>query len=112
MLTTFEQAVVGHLVADWLLQNNWMADNKEQLLHPAAWVHSGIHTIFLSAILGWQGGIMLGVVHLLIDTRKPLRWWAKLFGKTNDGKMSEHVAIWCDQTLHIVSIGVWIAFVS
>ena len=110
MLTIFEKAFIGHLVADWLLQNNWMAENKGRLLHPAAWVHSGIHTIVLGIVLGWQGGLVLGFAHLLIDTRKPLQWWAKFFGKTSDGsKMSEQVAIWCDQVLHIASIGIWIA---
>ena len=35
-LTTFEAALMLHLIADWLLQNEWMAVKKLRLSHPAA----------------------------------------------------------------------------
>jgi hypothetical protein len=51
-LTALERGWVAHLVADWLLQNNWMAKNKSSLVHPAAWVHALIHASCQALALG------------------------------------------------------------
>jgi hypothetical protein len=109
MLTPFERGVTAHLIADWLLQNHWMAQNKMSLRHPAAWVHAGIHALFLGLALGWQAGLILGIIHLLIDTRIPLRVWQDLIQQTRDGPAALHTAIWADQVIHIVTIAAWIA---
>jgi hypothetical protein len=109
MLTPFERGLVAHLIADWLLQNDWMARNKMKLNHPAAWTHAGIQAIALGIALGWQAGILLGLVHLLIDTRIPLGWWQRVFRQTTEGPAALHVTIWADQVLHITAIAVWVA---
>lgn len=94
--------IVVHLVCDWLLQNAWMADNKASLLHPAAWVHSGIH--FVGALLVFPPlfALLIGLTHILIDTRKPLKWWRAFYRQTTDpaNPASMHVAIWGDQVAH------------
>ena len=91
--------IVLHLIADWPLQNDWMANNKMKRRvkkmhippgepgvinytkwwdrHPAAYVHAGIHGILLALIFGWVA-IPLAITHLLIDTRKPVVWWSRL----------------------------------
>lgn len=112
MLTLFELGFVAHLIADWLLQNHWMAVNKSNLRHPAAWVHSGIHAMVLGLVLGWQAGLMLGFVHLLIDTRIPLTWWQRVFRQTIEGPYAIPTAIWGDQVLHIITIALWVAFAA
>ncbi len=109
MLTPFERGLIAHLIADWLLQNDWMASNKMNLAHPAAWIHSSIHAVALSLALGWQAGLVLGFIHLLIDTRIPLQWWQRTFRQTSEGPAALHVAIWGDQVLHIAFIGLWVA---
>ena len=81
MLTPFERGLVAHLVADWLLQNDWMALNKMNLRHPAGWVHAAIHGLLLGLALGWAGGVALGILHLLLDTGRPLNWWIRVFKK-------------------------------
>ncbi len=111
-MTPFERGLVAHLVADWLLQNDWMATYKVSLRHPAAWVHSGIQAVCLGLALGWQAGLALGIVHLLIDTRLPLRWWQRVFRQTTEGPFAPHTAIWADQVLHVAAITVWIAVVG
>jgi len=107
-MTLFEKAVVAHLIADWILQNSWMAQNKISLRHPAAWTHAGIHAVCLGLVLGWPGGIVLGVVHLLIDTRVPVAWWIRVFKKSGQAPDANTIAIWLDQTLHIVCIAIWL----
>lgn len=111
-MSLFEKAVVAHLVADWLLQNDWMARNKVSLAHPAAWVHFGIHTGLLWPILGWEAALALGLSHLLIDTRVPLRWWRKTIRQTTDGYIGELVAITSDQVVHIICLAVVILWLQ
>jgi hypothetical protein len=106
-MTPFENALVAHLVGDWLLQNDWMARNKSNLRHLAAWVHSGIHGILLGLVLGWQGGVVLAVMHMLVDTRVPQRWWSRLLRQTTTGPLGDHVLIWGDQVIHIGMIALW-----
>jgi hypothetical protein len=107
-LTPFERALVAHLVADWLLQNNWMAQHKYQLRHPAAWVHGAIHALCLTWALGWQGGVVLSLVHMLIDTRIPVGWWMRNFKDSAHLPESREIAVWADQVLHIATIALWI----
>jgi len=112
MLTPFERGLVAHLIADWLLQNDWMAKNKMNLKHPASWAHAAIHTIALGLALGWPAGLALGVVHLLIDTRLPLQQWQRIFRQTTEGPAALHLAIWADQVIHIACIATWIGWAT
>lgn len=110
MLTLFEQALVMHIIGDWILQNDWMATNKPNLKHPAAWIHGAIHAALLTFVLGWQAGLIIGVFHMLIDTRIPFRWWQKTFRMTGEGPNAVHVAIWTDQVMHVLCLAIWIQF--
>ena len=107
-LTPFERALVAHLVADWMLQNDWMARNKTDLRHPAAWTHAAIHATCLGLALGWQGGLVLGIVHLLIDSRVPVTWWMETVKACNEVPEAGSIAIWLDQTLHVACIAAWV----
>jgi hypothetical protein len=109
MLTPFERGLVANLIADWLLQNDWMARNKKSLRHPASWTHAGIHAVVLTIALGWEAGLVLGAVHLLVDTRVPLNWWQKVFRQTTEGITGTIVQIGADQVLHIAALAAWVA---
>ncbi len=112
MLTPFERALMAHLVADWLLQNDWMAMNKTRLSHPAGWVHAGIHAICLGLALGPLAGAVLGAVHLLLDTRVPLEWWIRVFKKSDKVPEARLIAIWTDQVIHLATIAAWVAWMA
>ena len=99
-----------HLIGDWILQNDWMAENKPNLRHPAAWVHTAVHVVLMTLVLGWLAGLVLGALHMLVDTRGPLQWWRRKFRMTTEGPNAIHVAIWSDQVLHIVCIAAWVQF--
>lgn len=107
-MTPFERGLVAHLVADWILQNEWMALNKASLRHPAAWTHAAIQGLCLALALGWLGGLVLGILHLLIDTRVPVDWWIRVFKRCGKAPEATSIAIWLDQTLHIVCIALWV----
>ena len=101
--------IVLHLLADWLLQNDWMSRNKANLLHPAGYIHAGIHGLLLSAIFGWAA-LPLAVAHLLIDIRKPVEWWSRLIRQTQPTRgdylvdIGLEVRFWTDQVFHIVCV--------
>ncbi len=108
-MTPFERGLVAQLVADWILQNDWMARNKLSLRHPAAWVHAGIQAVCLGLALGWQAGLVLGIIHMFIDTRAPVAWWVRVFKKCGQVPQAGWIGIWLDQTVHLVCIAAWVA---
>lgn len=110
MLTPFERGLVAHLVADWVLQNDWMARHKSDLGHPAAYVHAGIHAACLAVALGPLGGAVLGVVHLLVDSRAPVAWWMRVYKRCERSPEAPQIALWLDQALHLICLAAWVAF--
>jgi Protein of unknown function (DUF3307) len=108
-LTPFESGLIAHLVADWIFQNDWMARNKMSLRHPASWTHAAIQGLCLGLALGWLAGLVLGVAHLLIDTRVFLVWWMRSFKKCHQAPDASSIATWLDQTLHILCLALWVA---
>jgi hypothetical protein len=95
---------VIHLFVDWMFQNEWMAENKMNLRHPSGYIHAASHGIALLLVFPPLAALALGVVHLLIDTRKPLDWWAGVFHQTNEGDLGVQLVIWRDQALHVGTI--------
>jgi len=108
-MTPFERGLVAHLIADWILQNDWMARNKMSLRQPASWTHAAIQGLCLGFALGWLAGLVLGFVHLLIDTRVPVAWWMRCFKQCDQAPEAVSIAIWLDQTLHVVCIAIWVS---
>jgi len=103
---------VVHLTVDWLLQNEWMAENKASLRHAAAYVHSGLHGVAMLLVFPPLAAAALGVVHLLVDTRRPLEWWGRVLGQTVEGEVAVPLAIWRDQVLHLATIAAAALIVS
>lgn len=98
-----------HIVADWFLQNHWMATHKTSLKHPAAYVHSGIHGVLSLLVFPWPVALALFVAHLLIDLRTPLLWWGRVVGQSTPEQMgSAYVpfAFLRDQAAHWVCLAV------
>ncbi len=109
MLTVFERALIAQLLADWIFQTDWMARNKKDLRHPAAWVHSFIYGVFLGLAVGWLGGVVLGLLHVVIDTGWPLNWWLRAVKKCERAPQFDLIRLLTDQAIHVVLIAAWIA---
>lgn len=100
--------VLIHLVCDWLLQSDWMATNKANLKHLAGYVHASIHTIGLLLVFPWFVAVIVGITHLFIDTRIPLKYWGELCVNAPtdpSNPVTLHIAMWRDQVLHMLIIG-------
>jgi hypothetical protein len=99
MLPALAALLTAHMVADYPLQMNWMAENKHEHIAPLL-SHSLIHGTTGATLLYLVGvspvtagivGVELFVVHFLIDySDLSIRW---------------------DQTAHFLSI-VWLALVN
>ena len=55
---------------------------------------------------------MLGLLHLLIDTGRPLNWWIGVFKKCGDAPQAALIRLWTDQTIHIATIAGWVALTA
>ena len=98
--------LVAHFCVDFLFQNDWMALNKVSLLHPAAWVHSGLQLAGALLVFPLWAALLLAITHLLIDTRRPLCWWRRIMRQAQGGPIFLPLSIWQDQVAHVVCLAV------
>jgi hypothetical protein len=97
---------VLHLVVDWLFQNRWIAENKYRSGHPSGYLHAVLQGLAMLIVFPPVAALALAVAHFVIDTRKPLEWWARLVDQPESGPVAVSVHIWRDQALHIATIAV------
>src|SRR4051812_8255145 len=84
-----------HFVADFVLQNDWMATNKSKDFVALGW-HVGLYTVCFW-IFGWQFAIVNGCLHFLTDmitSRITAYLWAK------ERRHDFFVTIGFDQLIH------------
>ena len=98
----FINALVAHLLGDWLLQNSWMTKNKRESRKVLV-VHVLV-TALPFVVFGFSLGqiIMIAITHLLIDGFQLGSLWNRLFKKDD----YLFVKAMDDQALHVLSI--WI----
>lgn len=113
-MEVFASALVGHLVGDYLFQNDWMALNKKASSFHCA-VHCFIWTVCVMAFSGviFHGGLMPVIVfwilfgtHFLQDRTGLIRWYMRAIGqeKFATGPCSPWSIIVVDNVWHIVTI--------
>ena len=71
--------IVAHLVGDYLLQSDWMANEKTKYSFPAI-IHSLFYTLpFLFITLSWKPLVLILLSHFIIDRFRLARYvcWAK-----------------------------------
>jgi hypothetical protein len=99
--------------------------------HPAAYVHALPHGLVQLLVFPWWAALIIGVTHLLIDTRTFVAWWSKLIRQTQPAPSQQlrisreaflnadqiraslrsfdigsDVRIWVDQVAHIAVLAV------
>ena len=97
--------LMGHLVGDYLLQNDWMALNKKR----SSW-HCGVHcllyTLAIALFTGWHV-LPLAVVattHFAIDRTGVVLGWMKLIGQSrfSEPPMGPWSIVVVDNTMHLL----------
>ncbi|MFO7634254.1 MAG: DUF3307 domain-containing protein [Caldilinea sp.] len=101
----FVWAFVAHLAADWLFQTEWMVIYKVNLRHPAGYIHAAIYALCMAVVFPPLVAILIGVTHLLVDTRVPVRWWMRVVkGMSNRTSGAAAVEMGVDQVFHVMVI--------
>jgi hypothetical protein len=115
-MTLFNWLLIGHLVGDWMLQNDWMARNKQRRwFSPAILVHCTIYTLSLVIALWWAHPAnpptlylcfiaIIFLTHWLIDAGNLATLWMHLLRQTRLG----FVQITVDQTMHLLVLAAMI----
>jgi hypothetical protein len=101
-------AIIGHLVGDYLLQNDWMALNKKDHDLPLL-VHCVIWTACVCMFSGWYSPtvvLLLFWTHWAQDGTCIVRNWMSLIGqdKFATGPCSPWSIIVVDNVWHIVTL--------
>lgn len=110
-MNTYIWLLLGHLLGDWVLQNDWMAKGKKKgLFTLAGAVHYAVYTgvilgaLWLSGVTGRGLGFYLGcgifvfVSHWLIDATDSVEWWMRFYRQSR----LEVVRVMVDQALHLL----------
>lgn len=99
MLNMALELFCGHCVADWALQTDFIATNKNRhTAIPGFWIHvltahAGIHGLFVYVATGSAAlGLAEMAAHWLIDATKNEGW----------------ISLNTDQALHFACKGVWL----
>lgn len=105
-------AIIGHLVADYLLQFDWIAENKKKS-HIICGLHCLIWTIFVCSMGKiWSSAafVVLFSTHFIQDRWQLIPWYMNKVGQTNFAKppLSPWSLIVVDNVWHIFTI--WIIY--
>lgn len=105
---TLTLAIVGHLVGDYLLQNDWMALHKKQSAFRCA-VHCALWTLAVCAFAGWwypAAFVFLFAAHFAQDHTTVIAWWMDKTGQTafRTGPCAPWSIIVVDNVWHIVTL--------
>lgn len=113
-MNTLTLAVIGHLVGDYLLQNDWMALHKKQSSFRCA-VHCALWATAVCGFAGWPLWVwpILFAAHFAQDRTNVIAWWMDAIGQTQfrTGMCAPWSIIVVDNVWHLVSLVIVAHFV-
>ncbi len=114
-MNTFTWLLLGHLIGDWLLQNDWMARGKRiRFFTLPGLAHFLVYAITVLATLWLDSGTalppptyglafaLLFVSHWVIDASSIVAVWMRLLHQTD----IPMVRIMVDQTFHCIILAI------
>lgn len=113
-MTIFSWLLIGHLIGDWMFQNDWMARDKRGRWWSSQCVtHCLVYTVAV-VLVAWLGSglqatapqlgfafFVILITHWLIDGFNLAEHWGNLINQTQ----SSFVRIVVDQTMHLIVLG-------
>jgi hypothetical protein len=119
-MNTMTWLFLGHLVGDWLLQNDWMAKGKKKgFFSLPGLTHFAVYTIVLLGVLIFDGrgeynglllflvGLLIFLSHWILDATNIVERWMRFYHQTE----APMIRLMVDQTFHFVIlalIAVWV----
>jgi hypothetical protein len=101
-------AFLGHMVGDYILQTDWMAENKKSktlpcLVHSIIWASS---VVLFSGWLNWLPFLALLTLHFIQDRTYLVRNWMRLMGQEHfaTGDYAPWSLVIVDNTFHLLQI--------
>ncbi len=104
--------LLGHLVGDYILQNDWQAANKTQRHWPCL-IHCLLYTVSVWAFsflwLPWWGLAICFLSHYPIDRYRLAAWWMKnISGQTHFASKEHPMFPWSvvmvDNIFHLLTL--------
>ncbi len=109
-MNTLAFAIVGHMVGDFLLQNDWMSSGKKKsslicAIHCAIWTASVLLFVGDSWWSPWTA-LFLFATHFIQDRTQVIKWYMNHFGQKifATPPMSPWSMIVVDNTFHLVAL--------
>lgn len=101
------EQILLHLIGDYLIQNDWMAQNKKKLTWAgelACQVHCLSYSLPFLFIGSWVALLAIYITHYAIDRSQFVSWFMRVTGKSDFSKAP--FAPWSifvvDNTFHLV----------
>jgi hypothetical protein len=98
-----------HLIGDYLLQNDWMANQKTKAFLPAA-IHASLYSLLFLFITEPSWWMLLIGSHFLIDRYRLAIYWIKLVNwnwKSKNFGFDDNKPAWMSVWLMIIIDNVW-----
>ena len=97
--------LIGHLIGDYILQNDWMAQNKKKENLPC-FVHCLLWTISVVVCTGWwiypSVWFLVFASHWIFDRTQISMWYMKITKKSSqDNPFFPLVYVAVDNTCHL-----------
>jgi hypothetical protein len=105
------EQLIAHMIGDYVIQNNWMAQNKLRST-PIAILHGLVYTLpFLLLTGSWLSLAIIASTHIVIDRFTLAKKWCQLANfnwQTKDGfspEAPDYLRVWVvilvDNTFHL-----------
>lgn len=98
--------LIAHLLGDYCLQNQWMADNKTKR-HAVALAHVLLYTsvFVILCTTSWKALAVIGGTHFFIDRYRLAKYWVDLYGIGVGPNVPPFLSVWLliivDNTFHL-----------
>ncbi|MCS6825746.1 MAG: DUF3307 domain-containing protein [Caldilinea sp.] len=119
-MSLFAWLLIGHLIGDWMLQNDWMARYKRgRWWSSECIVHCVVYSVSVVLAAWWGGRGLVSELqlvtafpfllfsHWLIDGFNLAAWWGRVVNQTQ----TDFVRIMVDQTMHLIVLGVCVSWI-
>ena len=113
-MNTLAFAIIGHLVGDYLLQTDWMAEGKKRssficALHCLLWTAA---VVVLAGWWKWWVAPILFATHFVQDRTQIIPWFMRATGKAGFavGPMAPWSVVAIDNTFHLLTLAILARF--
>jgi hypothetical protein len=110
------EAIVGHMIGDYVLQNDYLANNKKQS-SSVCFVHALLWTLSVCVCTWcWNGwfALWLFATHFIIDRTNFIAWW--MDNVSGQGGFKKHLGPWSviavDNTFHLITLIIAVKSIS